>query len=484
MVDAPYNRSRSSTIDAFVDNSRNSDPFLKILPIVSIFGLALFFISCGPGFNFYQSLVVNGWQFVDGNGSTGLNKDTTKTAQSPQLTTLNTKLYAAWQELNSTGYQIRVGVYNGNDSSPSWKLVDGNGANGINYNSGLAAVSPQLTTFNNKVYATWQESTASKGSTQIRETVYNGNDSAPSWAFVDGNGTNGLNFDKTQNGTVPQGAVSNSKLYSVWTESNGSFNQTRVAVYNGNDSSPVWKFVDGAGTNGINYNTARDANQPQLSALGLKLYGTWTENNGSAYQIRVVVYNGNDGAPAWSLTDGGGTNGLNYNSANSATSPRLAAFNSKLYLTWYEQAPIVNQIRVAVYNGKDSTPAWKFVDGAATGLNAHSNRTAISPQLLAFQSNLYATWSEIDNTTFASVIKIAVYNGNDSAPAWTFVDNRSYGCLNKDNTQNGQGPQLASLNYRLYAIWNEYNTSSVSQIRSAVGLCNGGICFVPNWQNL
>jgi hypothetical protein len=119
--------------------------------------------------------------------------------------------------------------------------------------------------------------------------VYNGNDGAPSWAFVDGNGTNGINRDTTKNAFVPQLTVFNAKLYAIWSESDGTFDQIRAAVYNGNDGAPSWAFVDGNGTNGINNDATKDAFAPQLIVFNAKLYATWYEFNGAVNQIRVAV---------------------------------------------------------------------------------------------------------------------------------------------------------------------------------------------------
>jgi hypothetical protein len=44
---------------------------------------------------------------VDGNGTSGINKDATKDAVDPQLTVFNAKLYAIWHE----SYQIQVAVW-------------------------------------------------------------------------------------------------------------------------------------------------------------------------------------------------------------------------------------------------------------------------------------------------------------------------------------------------------------------------------------
>jgi hypothetical protein len=90
--------------------------------------------------------------------------------------------------------------------------------------------------YRSKLYATWDEGTSSPTSyaSQIRVALYNGNDSLPSWAFVDGNGPNGINNNTTQNAVAPQLTVSGNKLYATWQEdtNNPAFyaSQIRVAV--------------------------------------------------------------------------------------------------------------------------------------------------------------------------------------------------------------------------------------------------------------
>ena len=118
-----------------------------------------------------------------------------------------------------------------------------------------------------------------------------------SWMFVDGNGTNGINKDPAKNAYSPQLTVLGSKLYAIWDEGSTA-TQIRVAVYNGNDAAPSWNFVDGNGTNGINKDATKSAFSPQLTVLGSKLYAAWVEHNGTSYQIRVAVYNGIDTAPS------------------------------------------------------------------------------------------------------------------------------------------------------------------------------------------
>ena len=287
------------------------------------------------------------WNFVDGNGDDGINNDPVNNdAERPQLTVFDSKLYATWQENVSKKKQIRVVVYNGNDSSPAWNFVDGNGASGINKDPGNDAERPKLTVFDtlydSKLYATWQEKNGKK---QIRVVVYNGNDSSPAWNFVDGDGANGINKDTGNDAERPQLTVFDSKLYACWQENVSKKKQIRVVVYNGNDSSPAWNFVDGDGANGINKVTGNDAERPQLTVFDSKLYATWQEKASKKKQIRMVVYNGNDSSPAWNFVDGDGANGINKDIGNDAERSQLTVFDSELYATWQEKAS-KKQIRV------------------------------------------------------------------------------------------------------------------------------------------
>ncbi|HLD64114.1 MAG TPA: hypothetical protein VI913_04450, partial [Candidatus Peribacteraceae bacterium] len=48
-------------------------------------------------------------------------------------------------------------VFNGNASSPDWDFVDGSGDEGLNKDSSQAAGSPQLVNFKKNLYVIWSE---------------------------------------------------------------------------------------------------------------------------------------------------------------------------------------------------------------------------------------------------------------------------------------------------------------------------------------
>lgn len=333
------------------------------------------------------------WSFVDGNAGTGLNKNTSRSADAPAFAVLDSKLYLSWIETDGTANQIRATVYNGNDSSPSWSFVDGNAATGLNKNTAQPAGAPMLTGFSSKLYLSWYEHDGTAN--QIRVAVYNGNDSSPSWAFVDGNAATGLNKDTTKVAAFPRLTEFNSKLYLMWTEANAK-SQIRVAVYNGNDSSPSWSFIDGNGADGINKDTTKDAYYSHFGTLNDKLYAIWCEQNaGGVLQTRVVVYNGNDSSPSWTFVDGNAADGLNKDTSRTTLDPNFVTYKGKLYASWIEDDGTTYQVRLRAFNGNDSSPSWYFVDGnAATGLNKNTAKFAVQSTFISLNNKLYGSWYE------------------------------------------------------------------------------------------
>jgi hypothetical protein len=252
------------------------------------------YLAFGEHNTFYSSEevraeVYNGatsWSFIDGGGNPGLNFDPTEVGGDPQLINFNGKVYATWYEgCGAPTYCIRAKVYQGNSN---WAFVDGDTALG-NITYADRSYEPTFGVFNNKLYVAWQENDGS-GVFQIRVKVYNGNDSNPVWTSVDGNGPEGLNRNTANIAQAPKLTAFNCQLYMTWEETNGVNTQIRVAVYNGNDAAPNWSFVDGgSATSGINYSSTMNAHDPNLIVFNNALYVTWYENNASGFtQIRVA----------------------------------------------------------------------------------------------------------------------------------------------------------------------------------------------------
>ena len=168
---------------------------------------------------------------------------------------------------------------------------------------------------------------------------------------------------------------------------------------------------------GMNKSQTMTADQPIFAVFNSKLYATWREEkSGGLYHFRVAVYNGNDSSPSWSFIDGNDLNGLNKNPTKTATSPYLSVYKGRLYVAWSEYAIVsegVNksQIRVAVYNGFDASnqKSWSFVDGndPLIGLNQSSINKARLPKMLEHNDKLYMGWYEYNvNSKYQIRVKV------------------------------------------------------------------------------
>ncbi len=408
------------------------------------------------------------WLFVDGNGVSGLT-NSGQQAYFPTLIVFNNKLYASWTEYNPTTFQgnIYVRAYNGNDQSPSWTPVEGNGVNnGLNANNAHDASLPSLSVFNSKLYALWLEDSGT-GVYQVRVKVYNGNDSAPNWAFVDGGSINVNPLINTNgfNATGPRLIVVGGTLYGMWLEndnSNGKF-LVRARSYNGIDGAPVWTTIDGG--SGLNWNSA--ASSPDyLSVISFNsnLYSTWREGD-AGYNNRVTSYNG----VSWNFVDGNvaATPMLEQPGWTGATASGLGVFNHKLYFTACAASAGNLQVRASVYNGNDASPNWNFVDGGGTnGLNYNSTYNGEYSYIGPANGRLYLNWAE-DNGTGNLQIRFLSYNGNDNSPLWTFVDGNQVNGLNYNPNVPGANPSFVNFNSKVYAIW--WEITGPDTVRVKVG---------------
>ena len=214
----------------------------------------------------------------DGNNSwsvdnLSLNDNQSQDALNPTMEDFNNKIYAIWQESNSSAEHIRVASSNGTSWENSMLL---------NKDSTKVGSNPDLVTFNSNLYATWSETNESDH-TQIRVAKF---DNSSTWNFVDGNNANkGINKDYRNNASHPKLVVANSNLYAVWLEENGS-TQVRVAQF---DNSSSWTFKDGDGFDGLNVNTARVTGKASAAEYNNQLYVAWSEtNDNNTTQIRVA----------------------------------------------------------------------------------------------------------------------------------------------------------------------------------------------------
>ena len=404
-----------------------------------------------------DNVSVGCWVFVDGGGSsTGVNQNTTYRADNVSLHAFdnNSKLYVSWSEISQYGSisQIRVKSY---DNS-TWSTIDGDSNNGINLIKSRNATNPSISDNGTHLFAVWSEDNGA-GKGLIRTAVFD--NTTLSWDFQN-NSFQALNNSTSRSANNPQLLDDNSSLYAIWSENNGTANQIRVKLF---DNSTSWNLVDkiGDNTTGINKDTSKNAINPKLLNFNSGIYAAWSEDNGTASQIRVARYN----SSSWAFVDGDGSTGINKATDKNATYPTMAVLSTKLYLAWSEtNADNRTQIRVKSYDGS----SWSFVDGdnATKGINKDYTQNASYPQLVKVTDNsssskLYAVWLEENGNT---QVRVAEFDGTSS---WSFKDGDSFDGLNLNTAKITGKPSATAYLNQLIVAWSETNSLGVPQIRVA-----------------
>ena len=407
----------------------------------------------------YTDLKAVCWEYIDNVTSGGINDNVSQNGSSPQLVEFDSALYNAWVEPSSSDNKSRIRVAKYDDNSSSWSFVDSSGINFKSFNSSANsedATQPFLFVEDKTIpslFMTWIEELAGTSYVTVAKYInsswnyiafinknnqalssphgiYHSFDSSPyvTWseldntsvsqirvakatgAFWDGNGITGINDNTSRHATQPRLASSSSNLYAIWSE-NGSDNVTgQIRVKVSIESSTSWISVDNSTSSGLNRNSSYNAEAPELTVFNSKLYAVWQESNSNnVTQIRVAVFNGNITSPSWSFVDNGdSTKGMNMiidNDGNeNATAPRMTVFDSSLYVTWAQERGLSKQIRLAKYNGDDSSPEWTAVDRyddlgiSRFGLNYNTLKVATTPVMAVSGSKLYAAWSETNSS--------------------------------------------------------------------------------------
>lgn len=411
-----------------------------------------------------DNVSVGCWVLVDGGGSsTGVNKNSTYQADNVSLHAFdnNSKLYVSWSEISQYGSisQIRVKSYDNSTWSidnSTWSTIDGDSNNGINLIKSRNATNPSMSDNGTHLFAIWSEDNGA-GKGLIRTAVYDNTTIA--WDFQNSN-FQPLNYSTSYSANNPQLLYNNSSLYAIWSEDNGTANQVRVKQF---DNSSSWNLVDNFGDNttGINKDTSKNAINPKFLNFNSEIYAAWSEDNGSASQIRVAKF---DNSSSWAFVDGDGSTEINRATGN-ATYPTMAVLSTKLYLAWSEaNADNRTQIRVKSYDGS----SWSFVDGgnATKGINKDYTQNASYPQLVKVTDNsssskLYAVWLEENGNT---QVRVAEFDGTSS---WSFKDGNSFDGLNLNTAKITGKPSAAAYLNKLIVAWTETNSLGVPQIRVA-----------------
>ena len=405
-----------------------------------------------------DNVSVGCWVFVDGGGSsTGVNQNTTYRADNVSLHAFDNNSKLYVSWSEISQYGSISQIRVKSYDNSTWSTIDGDSNNGINLIKSRNATNPSMSDNGTHLFAVWSEDNGA-GKGLIRSAVFD--NTTLSWDFQNNNFQE-LNNSTSRSANNPQLLNDNSSLYAIWSENNGTANQIRVKLF---DNSTSWNLVDNIDDNatGINNNPSKNAINPKLLNFNSRIYAAWSEDNGSASQIHVARYDDNS---SWTIVDDNSNTGINKAPGKNATYPTMAVLSTKLYLAWSEtNADNRTQIRVKSYDGS----SWSSVDGdnATKGINKDYTQNASYPQLVKVTDNsssskLYAVWLEENGNT---QVRVAEFNGTSS---WSFKDGDSFDGLNLNTAKITGKPSATAYLNKLIVAWSETSSLGVPQIRVA-----------------
>jgi hypothetical protein len=344
-----------------------------------------------------------------------LNVSTSVEADAASITVIDGVPWVAWEEYDASN---RSQVYVRRLDGAAWTEVGGS----LNVSTTRDAFAPAIVGVSGVPHVAWQEYDGSHYQLRVKRLE------AGSWTAVG----DSLNVSASQNAGPPSIADIGGVPYVTWSESDGTHTQIRVKRFDG----VTWQAIGGP----VNVSATRNAAGPSIASVAGIPYIAWTEDDGTANQIRVARL---DGA-GWVHVGGS----LNVSSAQHAEAPTIAAVGGVPYVVWPEHTATVNQVFAKRLDGATWTPLGGALNASATDPAGH-------PSIGAVGATAVAVWHEYGGGVYHVFAKR--FDGSD----WALLGSP----LNEVAGNLAQSPTIASIGGVPYVAWDEYDTATTRQIR-------------------
>ncbi len=146
---------------------------------------------------------------------------------------------------------------------------------------------------------------------------------------------------------------------------------------------------------------------------------------------------------------------MNVDRTQDAHIASMTVMSNKIYVAMNQWNNISSKwdFKFMLYNGNDSAPAWTVLGGNSSGLLANIRA---APFLYSFNSKIYAM------TPHNEQVRVVEYNGNDSNPAWSLADGGANDRgINKNLSKATGTMELGYHNSKVYAIWMEQSPGEI-----------------------
>jgi len=334
------------------------------------------------------------------------------------------RVYMTFYQSDGAYNRIYLSRYDGVDAriwdndSTSW-TTNFSAGDPIDAATGSSASFPHLAVdSSNRVYVTFRQYSGTAYDL-LYLSRYDGNDvriwdnDSASWTTTLGDGDP---IDTGSNNSVysPEIAIdSDDRVYMTFYQSDGAYNRIYLSRYDGVDAriwdndSTSWTTNFSAG-DPIDAATGSSASFPHLAVdSSNRVYVTFRQYSGTAYDLYLSRYDGND-VRIWDNDSAGWTtnfsagDSIDVSTNSTVNSPRLAIDgNDRVYLTYYQTTGSYSHVYLTRYNGTDvriwdnDTTDWLTDFSAGDPIDRGDSQHAVIPKMAIDGSNrVYVTYRQ------------------------------------------------------------------------------------------
>ena len=206
--------------------------------------------------------------------------------------------------------------------------------------------------------------------------------------------------------------------------------------------------------------------RPQISHSGSRVYVTWADRDTTGMFFDVYFQVSADGGATWQATDTRlNTIGL----GGMDVEPQICSEGSNVYVTWTDIDNLAMTSSIYFRASTDGGVTWQASD---TRLNTSAIGGMVNPrpQVSSAGSNVYVTWTGADLGGMGSDIYFRA--SPDGGVTWQTTDTR----LNTSafGTMVGPRPQVCGEGSNVYVIWSGAQTGGMSSDVYFSGSADGG----------
>ncbi len=208
----------------------------------------------------------------------------------------------------------------------------------------------------------------------------------------------------------------------------------------------IWQFIDDGGIKSSSSSTYVNYYNPDAVIMNGQSYVIFKEasqnpssSEDNLERIRVMTQiNG-----SWQSIDGG--IGINIDDNATTDQPSLAVYNNELYAIWLEGNKETYNIK-SIYVKQWKNGSWVSIAGGTVAKSVNVQ----APQLISYNGDLYASWTEFDGTSYIN--KLKKYTGT------SWIDDQPIASLKQSGSISEK--VFTTYNGSLYMGWTEQMNNS------------------------